>query len=63
MLANDEAGNAKVGKDIRLYDCRNCVVHAADESGSSRLGWIHCGREAWTVSCLLAEGGAEDKRV
>ena len=26
------AGNAKVGKDIRLYECKNCVVHAADES-------------------------------
>ena len=25
-------GNAKVGKDIRLYECKNCVVHAADES-------------------------------
>lgn len=25
-------GNAKVVKDIRLYDCKNCVVHAADES-------------------------------
>ena len=32
LLPQDEAGNAKVGKDIRLYDCRNCVVHAADES-------------------------------
>lgn len=32
MLANDEAGNAKVGKDIRLYECKNCVVHAADKS-------------------------------
>ena len=32
MLANDEAGNAKVSKDIRLYECKNCVVHAADES-------------------------------
>lgn len=22
------AGNAKAGKDIRLYECKNCVVHA-----------------------------------
>lgn len=28
----DENGNAKVGKDIRLYDCKNCVIHTADES-------------------------------
>ena len=25
-------GNAKVGNDIRLYECKNCVVHTADES-------------------------------
>ena len=38
------AGNAKVGKDIRLYECKNCVVHAADESKvvvRSRLGWLY----------------------
>ena len=32
LLPQDEAGNAKVGKDIRLYECKNCVVHAANES-------------------------------
>ena len=32
LLPQDEAGNAKVGKDIRLYECKNSVVHAADES-------------------------------
>lgn len=32
LLPQDEDGNAKVGKDIRLYECKNCVVHAADES-------------------------------
>lgn len=32
MLPQDEDGNAKVGNDISLYDCKNCVVHAADES-------------------------------
>ena len=32
LLRQDEEGNAKVGKDIRLYECKNCVVHAADES-------------------------------
>ena len=25
-------GNATVGNDIRLYDCKKCVVHASDES-------------------------------
>ena len=32
LLPQDEDGNAKVGKDIRLYECKNCVVHAADET-------------------------------
>ena len=32
LLPQDEAGNAKVGKDIRLYECKNSVVNAADES-------------------------------
>lgn len=32
LLPQDEDGNAKVGKDIRLYECKNSVVHAADES-------------------------------
>lgn len=31
LLPQDENGNAKVGNDIHLYDCKNCVVHAADE--------------------------------
>ena len=31
-VPQDENGNAKVGKDIRLYECKNCVVHAADEA-------------------------------
>ena len=32
LLPQDENGNAKVGKDIRLYECKNSVVHAVDES-------------------------------
>ena len=32
LLPQDENGNAKIGKEIRLYECKNCVVHAADES-------------------------------
>lgn len=32
LLPKDEDGNAKVGKDIRLYECKNFIVHAADES-------------------------------
>ena len=32
LLTQDGSGNAKVGNDIRLYDCHDCIVHAADES-------------------------------
>ena len=35
FLPQDENGNAKVGKDIRLYDCKNCVVLTADETRSA----------------------------
>ena len=30
LLPQDEDGNVKVGKDFRLYECKNCVAHAAD---------------------------------
>lgn len=26
------AGNAKVAKDIRLYECKNCVVHSVNKT-------------------------------
>lgn len=31
LLPKDADGNACVGPDVRLYDCRNCVVHVPDE--------------------------------
>lgn len=31
LLPQDEDGNAKVVKEIRLYECKNSVVHVADE--------------------------------
>ena len=40
LLPQDEDGNAKVGKDIRLYECKNCPVHAADESKVVVQGWM-----------------------
>lgn len=38
LLLQDENGKAKVGRDIRLYECKNCAVHAADESRVVVLG-------------------------
>lgn len=31
LLSQDENGNANIGKNIRLYNCRNCIVHTAEE--------------------------------
>ena len=28
LLPKDESGNAVVAKDIKLYDCKDCIVHA-----------------------------------
>ena len=32
LLPQDEDCNAKVCNDIRMYECKNCVVHVTDES-------------------------------
>ena len=58
MLANDEAGNAKVGKDIRLYECKNCMVHAADESKvvvQGLNGYIVAEKYGQLLVCSLKE--------
>lgn len=31
LLPQDKSGNAAVGADIRLYDSKNCIVHASEE--------------------------------
>ena len=30
LMDRNEEGNAVVGKDVRLYDCHNCIVHVPD---------------------------------
>ena len=42
---------------IRLYECKNCVVHAADESKvvvQGLDGYIVAEKE-WTAACSLKE--------
>ena len=59
LLPHDEAGNAKVGKDIQLYECKNCVVHAADESKVVVLGldgYIVAEKNGKMRVCSLKEG-------
>ena len=58
LLPQDEAGNAKVGKDIRLYECKNSVVHAADESKvvvQGLDGYIVAEKNGQLLVCSLKE--------
>lgn len=58
LLPQDEAGNAKVGKDIRLYECKNCVVHTADESKvvvQGLDGYIVAEKNGQLLVCSLKE--------
>ena len=58
LLSQDEDGNAKVGKDIRLYECKNCVVHAADESKvvvQGLDGYIVAEKNGQLLVCSLKE--------
>ena len=58
LLPQDEDGNAKVGKDIRLYECKNCVVYAADESKvvvQGLDGYIVAEKNGQLLVCSLRE--------
>ena len=58
LLPQDEACNAKVGKAIRLYECKNCVVHAADESKvvvKGLDGYIVAEKNGQLLVCSLKE--------
>lgn len=58
LLPQDEAGKVKVGKDIRLYECKNCVVHAADESKvvvQGLDGYIIAEKHVQLLVCSLKE--------
>ena len=53
-----EAGNANVCKNIRLYECKNCVVHAADESKvvvQGLDGYIVAEKHGQLLVCSLKE--------
>lgn len=58
LLPQDKVGNAKVGKDIRLYECKNCVVHAANESKvvvQGLDGYIVAEKHGQLLVCSLKE--------
>lgn len=58
LLPQDEAGNAKVGGRIDMYNCRNCVVHAAEEKRvvlEGLDGYIVAEKNGQLLVCRLSE--------
>ena len=57
-MAQDAAGNASVGEDVRLFGCSNCIVHA--EGGGTVVaegldGYIIARRGDNMLVCRLSE--------
>lgn len=58
LLPQDEAGNAKVGGQVDMYNCRNCVVHAAEEKRvvlEGLDGYIVAEKNGQLLVCRLSE--------
>lgn len=58
LLPQDEAGNAKVGNRVDMYNCRNCVVHAAEEKRvvlEGLEGYIVAEKNGQLLVCRLSE--------
>ena len=58
MLAHDENGNAVVGENVHLYDCKGCIVHAPDAKSVVLEGIedsIVVERDGRVLVCRLSE--------
>ena len=58
LLPHDDNGNAVVGDNVHLYDCRNCVVHAPNAKSVVLQGLENCvavEREGRVLICHLSE--------
>lgn len=58
LLPQDENGNAQVGNHVKLFDCRNCVVHVADEKKvvlEGLDGFIVAEKDGRLLVCRLNE--------
>lgn len=58
LLPQDEAGNVKVGGRVDMYNCRNCVVHAAEEKRvvlEGLDGYIVAEKNGRLLVCRLSE--------
>ena len=58
LLPQDEAGNAKVGSRVDMYNCRNCVVHTAEHRQvvlEGLEGYIVAEKDGRLLVCRLSE--------
>lgn len=58
LLPQDEAGNAKVGGRVDMYNCRNCVVHATEHRQvvlEGLEGYIVAEKDRRLLVCRLSE--------
>ena len=58
LLPHDENGNAVVGSNVHLYDCKGCIVHAPDAESIVLQGLEDCivvEREGRVLICSLSE--------
>ena len=58
LLPHDENGNAVVGNNVHLYDCKGCIVHAPQAESVVLEGMEDCivvEREGRVLICRLSE--------
>lgn len=58
LLPHDKSGNTTVGADIRLYESRNCIVHASEEKRvvvQGLDGYIIAEKDNTLLICKLEE--------
>ena len=58
LLPQDENNNATVGKNVKLFECKNCIVHVADERKvvlEGLNGYIVAEKDGQLLVCRLVE--------
>ena len=58
LLSKDEENNAVIGKNIRLFNCQNCIVHTSEEQSvvvEGLNGFIISERDGRLLICRLSE--------
>ena len=58
LLPQDENGNATVGTQVDLYNCRNCIVHASEKKRVVLEGlddYIVAEKNGQLLVCRLSE--------